>query len=579
MHKGNLNRKAFLKKTALITGALILLFLLVLSSIFVVKPPFLNYWIENNINKKLQKASSGLYHFGYSAIKIDMTGPSIHVTDFTIYTDSLSTADSVLIQNKTQGEHPRAAIINFKATEVNAKGISLLSLLLFNKLKLDSLNISQPVIHLNLTGDGKHETAQNPEMALQDGIRKQTLELLKTVSIGKINISKGNMIVVDRRAKSELQAGLYNFNISLHDILLNKKNIAAPETIMGAGQLQLSAEKLELPSRNELYTFTMDSVQIDSKDSSLSVRRVQYIPLYSKKEFHQKTGIAIDRMDFNFSDIKSAGADIPALINKQELRVRHLYINGGVMDFFKNKLYPKPERNFTGKYPHQLLLRSNLPIRIDSISLRQFQVHYGELSHNTGKAGVIRFENTHGTITNLTNDSLRIAEDPLCKVDVISSFMNEGTLNAYFRFPLNTPNGSFSCGGKMNNFDMPHMNEVVSALTYVGIQSGKANRLDFNMNATDHAATITMDLEYDNLKIDLYKPLKGSNELKKRTFLMKLINGIVIQQDNPRNNNPVRQGKATAQRDSDQSFFNFIWTTIQQPVIRIVTGKDDRDEH
>lgn len=579
MHKENLNRKFVFKKIVLIFSSIAVFFLVLLFSIFWIRPPFLNYWIEKNINKKLQKASSGLYHFDYSEIRIDLASSSIFITDFTIYTDSLSSSDSLLSKKKLKGEKIPTAIVNVKAKEVTAQGISLISLLLFNKLKIDSMTVLQPAIHLNLTGNSEEKEPQTPEQALQANIRKQTLEVLKTVQIGKINVAKGNMIVVDQRVKSELQAGLYNFNITLHHLLLNKKNIANPKTILGAKELQLSADKLDLPSRNELYTFTIDSLQLDSKDSSLAVKSVKYVPLYSKKDFHEKTGIAIDRMDLSYRNLTSTGADIPSLINKQELRIRHLYIGEGVMDFYKNKLYPKPTRNFKGKYPHQLLLKSKLKIAVDSISLTQFQVYYGELSSNTGNSGVIRFENTHGTITNLTNDSLLIAQNPLCKVDVISSFMDEGTLHAYFRFPLNTTNGTFSCGGKMTNFNMRQMNEVVRALTYVGVQSGTASRLEFNMDASDYAAVITMNLEYNDLKIDLFKPKKNSTELKKRTFLMKLINGIVIQQDNPKKDNDVRVGKATVQRDSDQSFFNFIWTTIQQPVIRIMTGKDDSDKN
>ncbi len=568
MPESNYTRKPVWIKWGLLLLAVIAVSLLILLLIFWFKPPFLTYWVENNVNKKLTKASQGLYHFAYSGIQVDLASQSVHILDFTVFTDSLT---SEAIQ-KT--EDAPEVMINFKARKVTGQGVSIFSMLLFNTLKIDQLVITQPVIHLNLTGNKKNPAKSN--QTLTENFSGQALQVIKAIRINAIQLTDGNMVVVDQRVRSELQAGLYNFDITLKDIFLKNKQKTDTSLILGARQFKLAAARLELPSRNELYTFTMDSLKVNSLDSSLSVGRVHYKPLYSKKEFHQKTGKAIERMDLQFNQISTSGADIRTLVNHQKLKIRHLYITDGLMDFFKNMLYPKPEKNFIGKYPHQLLMKSKFKITVDSVSLHDIKVQYGIIGANTGKAGIISFDHTHGTITNLTNDSLRITRIPLCKVDVNSRFMDKSILNAYFRFPLNTKNGSFSCGGKMKNFDMSHIDEVVRALMLAGIQSGNTSHLDFNIEATDHHADISMEMVYNNLKIDLYKTQKHSTELKKRTFLMKLLNGIVIHQDNPRKKDPARIGKASVERDTDQSFFNFIWTTIQQPIIRIVTGKDDR---
>lgn len=554
---------------------LVILSAITLTLIFWIKPPFLNRWVENNINKKLQIASQGLYHFDYSSIKIDLATQSIHVVDFTIYSDSYDDPNNFSKYKLLAQDSLPPVIVNFKAKEVAAEGMSIFSLLLFNTIAISEIKINEPVVHLNLTGTGADKTLSSPNKSLYDEFRKSAVQVTKSIQIDKINIKSGNMIVVDRRKKTELQAGLYNFNVVLNDILINKKNIVNDTSILGAQTLQLSAQKLELPSRSELYTFTIDSLQIDSKDSSLKVNHIHYRPLYSKKEFHQKTGKANERIDLSFHNIESKGTDIKALVNHQELKIKHLTINEGLMDFYKNKMYPKPKKNFLGKYPHELLQKSGMKITVDSIALKNILVSYSEKNPNTEKVGTINFEKTQGTITNLTNDTLLIQKNPLCKVDVVSRFMDKGALNAYFRFPLNTTNGSFSCGGKMKNFNMVYMNEVINALTFAGIQSGVASNLDFEIHASGHQANITMEMEYNDLKINLYKQKKGSDQLKKRTLLMKLINGIVIHQDNPRKDHPARIGKASLERESDQSFFNLIWTTIQQPVIRIVTGKDD----
>src|SRR5690606_26877987 len=136
------------------------------------------------------------------------------------------------------------------------------------------------------------------------------------------------------------------------------------------------------------------------------------------------------------------------------LFARKLYINAGLMDIDKDKRYVHVKGNKMGKYPHQLLLNSKLKIGFDTVYLKSTRVLYGEVNPKTGRRGSIYFDGTHGTITNLTNDSALIKQNPTCRVRVRTRFMGEGALNTYFIFNLASQAGDFACGGSMNNFDM-----------------------------------------------------------------------------------------------------------------------------
>ena len=339
----------------------------------------------------------------------------------------------------------------------------------------------------------------------------------------------------------------------------------------------LKAEGLELPSGNAQYVFRMQELSLSTRDSTLQVKNVLYKPLLSKDQFSKAVGRASDRLDLEFKNIKATQVDMKRFLVSRQLFAKKLYINAGLMDIDKDKRYVQVKGNKMGKYPHQLLLNSKLKIGFDTVYLKSTRVLYGEMNPKTERRGSLYFDGTHGTITNLTNDSALIKQNPTCRVDVRTRFMGTGKLTTYFIFNLASQSGDFACGGTMNNFDMTEVNEITRALAKASVQSGTVSKLKFALKANNVRSSITMQLQYDNLKVDVLKVDDETGKLKRRSFLSQVVNNIVMNENNPRNNKPARVGIATVERASDESFFNLIWHTMFVSIKHIVIGRGDNN--
>ena len=70
-----------------------------------------------------------------------------------------------------------------------------------------------------------------------------------------------------------------------------------------------------------------------------------------------------------------------------------------------------------------------------------------------------------------------------------------------------------------------------------------------------------------------------TGKLKRRSFLSQVVNNIVLNENNPRNNRPARVGEATVERGSDESFFNLLWPTMFVSIKQIVIGRGNNQKN
>jgi hypothetical protein len=528
-------------------------------------PIYFRNELDNALKKAVVNASDSLYRINYESIYLNIPLGNAEVSKVKL------TSDSTVYQQLVAGKKAPNNLIELVADKVSLSGVSLLRLLIFKELAINTILIDKPVAHI----------AHDPMPYNKGGPSKSPYELinkvLKSIRIDKISLNNVDFTYVNysdslqRPQKSSLKK-LY---LDVSDFLLDENSEKDSSRILYSQNIALRAEGLELPSGNSLYIFRMAELRFSTRDSTLQVKNVHYQPLLPKLEFSKKLGWAADRLDLEFNDIKATQVDTKRFLVDRQLFAKNLYIDAGLMDIFKDKRYRVIAKEKMGEYPHQLLLKSKFRIGFDKVHLKSTRVKYGEMNEKTNRSGAVFFDGTHGTITNLTNDSEWIRKNPNCRVDVQTRFMSQGALHAYFDFDLAAKNGAFRCGGKMKNFEMPRLNEVTEALAKASVTSGKVSMLDFDIQATNTRAVINTRLHYDDLKVDVLKVDKKTGELKRRWFLSQVANNVVLNENNPRGDRPARIGKAVIEREDDESFFNLIWHSLFVSIKHITIGRGD----
>lgn len=525
---------------------------------------------EKQISKKLttsiEQSSNGLYKVTYEDVSVNLLTRSASLNNVALTSDS-TIYNQLVNKKKAPGV---VADLTLKSIEVN--GISIFGFLLRKEISVNKLLLREPDVKLTT----KKQETEEKEVA------KSPYELIqkfaKSIEVGNISIQRGNFLLINTNNKVPSESKISNLTIDIYDFLLDENSEKDSNKILFSKDIDIQADSLQLPNKDPMYVLSMAGLQVSSKDSTIKLTTLHLKPLHPKTTFGKIINLAKDRLDFRYDTILVEKVDLRRLVDQQEFFAQNIHIGKGNMDVYKDKRYPKYVTNRMGTYPHQLLLGVDLKMKIDTIHLKRTKVIYGEFSEKTYQRGKIHFDNVHGIITNVTNDSVAITQNKRLVIDVKTRFMGKGNLLAYFDFNLASKNGEFACGGKMENFEMKEVNEMIRSLAKANVKSGILDLLDFDIKGNDNGSYIRMQMHYHDMKIEVLKLDEETGEFKKRSFISNLINNIILDNNNPKGGDPARIGEATLTRETTQPFFNLVWLTIQEPIKRIVLGKDDRQE-
>jgi hypothetical protein len=557
--KLNTHQRKWLKWTAgVLIGTVVIL--LALSWLL---PIIFRKQISKKLATSIEKSSKGVYKVSYEDIRVNLLSRSASINNLTLTTDS-----TVYNQRLSHGD-TTAVVGNVAMKRLEVNGISIARFLLRKELRIDQIILLEPDVKLSTQKSKKEdgEKPKSPYLLIQ--------KFAKSIEIENIRIQNGNLQIVNE-SETNTTSKITHLTLDAYEFLLNEQSEKDSSKILFSNYIDLEVDSMQLPHKDPMYTLLIAGLEVSSKNSTIKIARFHLNPLHPKATFGKQIQLAKDRLDFSYDSIRVEGVNLRRLVEQGEILAKNVFIGSGNMDVYKDKRYPKYIKNRMGTYPHQLLLNVELKIKIDTIHLKKTKVIYGEFSEQTYQRGKIYFDNVHGIITNVTNDSLAIAQNKRLIIDVKTRFMGAGNLLAYFDFDLASNNGDFACGGKMQNFEMKEVNEMIRSLAKANVKSGTLTLLDFTIKGNDHGAYIRMQMHYHDLKIEVLKLDEKSGKFKKRSFISNLINNIIIDNNNPKGDKPARIGEATLDREATQPFFNLIWLSIQEPIKRIVMGKDDR---
>jgi hypothetical protein len=225
-----------------------------------------------------------------------------------------------------------------------------------------------------------------------------------------------------------------------------------------------------------------------------------------------------------------------------------------------------------GNYPHQLLMKLRFPVMIDTINVNALNVSYEEFNPNSGQLGKLYFDNTSGTIANVTNLKGKIDRSPYLKASVRSFFMHDSPLQADFSFDLaHYEEGRFHVDMKMTKINSDHVEEIARPLALFAIKSAHIKSLQAHLNGTNTLGKGRVLLLYDDLKIVPLKKDSGTKSgMKPKKIQGFIFNTLVLKDSNPTGDEKPRNPTAQFVRQPDKSFFNVVWKTILVGILKTV---------
>jgi hypothetical protein len=305
---------------------------------------------------------------------------------------------------------------------------------------------------------------------------------------------------------------------------------------------------------DSLYAFEVDEVRSSLRDQSLIIDSLRLVPMFKVDDFVARLQYADDRFDIKIPHIIAQGINLRELFNNQAFIIGRALVESPVVEIYRdNRVEQDPDRRPVTL--QNMLGTLDMYVQIDTIGLANGKLTYSEISPDGVEPGTLIMEDMIFGLTNITNDTALIRQNNIATLHGATRFMGESKLRVRMLLDLDHPEDRYSYSGILESMDFSAFNNLSENLGGVRFESGQINKVEFDVQATEHLAVGMMRFFYNDLEIQLVNTDDPENPGALRRAGSWAINNLAVKSDNPEENH-FRDGDIEVERNYQKSVFN-----------------------
>jgi hypothetical protein len=506
--------------------------------------------LKAKLQQLVRDASDSLYLLNIDRIEVDV----FHSTA-KVHNAALSIDSSRLKLMLANGSAPQD-IYKASFTDLTINGLDISDFLNKKNVDLTTLSFNNPTLEIYHPVN-KIDTAVKDTTTLYSRIQKS----LGHFSLKDLSVS--NMNFVDHNLQQE-QAKITTFkNVSLKfgDIEIDSSTQYDTTRFLYAKHAAIYVPGYTYRTSDSLYFIKADTLILHASEKLIDMQGLALVPRYNKQDFSKQLKFYKDRYDVKFARATFKNVDWYRLfLGEGFIAKQATFINGAMEVYADKNIRPSPQSKI-GHYPHQLLMRLNFPVTIDTVFIKNFKFTYKELNPKTQKTGEVTWNDVDGRITNVTNVKEKIAANKLVTVSAQSKLYNAGSFNVVFNFDLTKVEaGNFTVDINLGPMDGKILNQASETLGLFQVNNLSIKKLRAHIIANNNNAHSSVLFVYDDLKITALKKDDDSKQLKKKKFLSFFANTFILNKSNKISD--AQPKYVSYQRDPHRSFFSLIWKSL-----------------
>ncbi|WP_432710445.1 hypothetical protein [Pedobacter sp.] len=522
---------------------------------------YLNIWVKPVLAKKVKQlvasSTDNLYHIEFSSISVNCFTGDASLTKVRFVPDTL-----VLKRLVAEKRAPNN-IYHVELERLSIHNLHPFRVIFQRRLTIDQITINFPKV-----------TMVNKQYAYNDNRPPRPLlspfnvvsKHLKEVRIASIDFNEISFKYIDNNHEIPRVDSLKHLNVSLRDWLIDEHSAQDTTRQYLLKDIRLQLNDYSYATADSMYHVKAYEINFSSATGNLTVNNLALVPRYSEMDFSKVLGYGTDRFNIHFNEVELKGIDLPLFVRKQELLASDMILSNGQIAVFSNNEIPRKRTIKTGRDPQQLLQKLPVKLTIRNMDLHNLDVSYAEFNKISKQKGRISFEQTSGTITNVTNVDKEKEKNRFMEIKLNTLLMGQGHLETNFKFDLVAKDGAFSYGAQLKGMNGVMLNPVTKPLGMLHVKSCIIQGLKFNIKANESRALGKLELKYNHLAIALLKREEGKGAFIRQGLLSLLANMVVINPANPNASGKLYVANIDYQRDPYRSFFNFIWKTLFQGI-------------
>lgn len=493
----------------------------------------LNHWIKKQLPIIINEKNKTAYNINYEKIEVKLLSRNIYVT-------------TLLVSPKDQPKDSKNGLFS-KIESITIKHFNIWDLAFNDVIEAESIIINHPRVILYKKGEKLLNDSKSIKNEIVEPFRK-------IVSVSNIYLNNGTVDVVS--------------------INTNKPILSAQKVILKLEGILITDKTLieKIPFQYQNYALVIDSLfyqpntfyqikigKISTGKNFLKINNFSYIPQFSRHDFIQK----LDKE----KDIYTLRLD-SATITKMNwgFKNEHFFFNANsiVLNHFNANIYrgKMPADDMSKKHLYNHLLRNiKFPLQIDTLQVLKSKLVYEEEKEFSKGPGILNFDKFNLQATNLKSGyGLKKADD--VKIKVKCMFMKNSPLDVDWSFNVLDKKDSFHIQGTISNFDVVAMGQFSKPYMNASF-TGVFNKYRFNFYGNDNISKGNASLDYDDLKVKLYKKKNPEKEAKLKSAIVNL----VVKSDSKEK---AKSADVELERIPEKSFYNFLWRSIAESLKKIL---------
>jgi hypothetical protein len=508
--------------------------------------------LTKKIKDSVYEGSKHLYRINFQDIRLNLlTGTAV------LDNVSLSPDTAVFNKLKTLRLAP-VHLFQLKLKKLQINRVSVLTAYFKKRVEINSIVLEQPSIDMI-----RHEVPKRTDTLKDERTLYQLIsKTLRSVRVKTIKIVDADFAYVNGRTLKPLNS-VKHFSVNVKDLLIDSLSQFDSTRVYYARDIAFKLTGYRSLGKDKMYTMKIDTIAGSMAEKMIRIKGFQMIPMYPDLAFTRKYKYGKDRYDLNFDEINLAGVDFMKLNDEGSLYARSLKIGPARAGIFVNReLPPPPNFDKVRNFPHVAIRRIPMPTAIDSVIIKNVDVAYTEYNPISEKKGTVYFQNLTGRITNLTNDSSRLAKDNHAIASLSALVMKTSRIDVRINFNLTDKNAAFHYKGSVGPMNMLVLNPMAKNMGLVEIERGKMQKTEFDIRANSKGSSGTVRFYYTDLKVKLLSEAENGKAPKKKGFLSFLANTLLIKNNNPDKGETPRVARTTFTRTPAASFFNELWKGV-----------------
>lgn len=505
--------------------------------------------LTEKIKDVVYTGSNHLYRVSFKDIHLNLLTGSVTADSILFAPDT-----AVFNQQKKLGTAP-VHLFEIRLAKLQLRRISILTVYFKKKIEMNDIILEHPSINMIYHKVYKKAEPAKEERSLYQLISKS----LKSVHIKGIKIADADFDYISG-ATGQVLNSVKHLNVQVRDFLLDATS--ADDTTRFYYTKDASFELAGYESKSKMYTIKADTLTGSATGKTIQLKGLKVIPMYPDLTFSRMLKTQKDRYDLLFNRIDFTGVDFIRLNTDGVLHAKALKIEDASVKVFMNREMPPGKVNKGSNFPHMALQRLSVATTIDTLQLGKVNIAYTEYNPISQQRGTVHIDHLNGRITNVTNDSVSLSKNHHAVANLKAYLIKAAHLDIKIDFDLASKNGAFAFKGNIGEMDMTKLNPLSKALGLVEIETGKIQKINFDVKANEQGSAGTMHLYYHDLKVNLLKEGEDGKPAKKKGLLSFLANNLIIKDANPSKGQALRTAKIKFERPPGASFFNLLWKSV-----------------